>query len=160
MLTVDEYGRLRRAHRDGMSIREIARTFRHSRRKVRQVLAEPEPKPVAATSDTFGDVIDVGEGAAPEIVEVPEADAPQPRRRERVRKPATAVLAEVPTPAKSADTDEAEDPAPGAPAKEPGGEAEPDRSELMGADDAEPSEGDHESGPKRRGWWSRALGGS
>jgi len=45
MLTVDEYGRLRRAHRDGMSIREIARTFRHSRRKVRQVLAEPEPKP-------------------------------------------------------------------------------------------------------------------
>jgi transposase len=45
MLTVDEYGRIRRAHRDGMSIREIARTFRHSRRKVRQVLAEPEPKP-------------------------------------------------------------------------------------------------------------------
>jgi len=45
MLTVDEYGRIRRAHRDGMSIREIARTFRHSRRKVRQVLAEPEPTP-------------------------------------------------------------------------------------------------------------------
>ena len=45
MLTVDEYGRIRRAHRDGMSIREIARTFRHSRAKVRQVLAEPEPRP-------------------------------------------------------------------------------------------------------------------
>jgi len=45
MLTVDEYGRVRRAHRDGMSIREIARTFRHSRRKVRQILVEPEPTP-------------------------------------------------------------------------------------------------------------------
>ena len=38
MLTVDDYGRIRRAHRDGMSIREIARTFHHSRRKVRDVL--------------------------------------------------------------------------------------------------------------------------
>jgi transposase len=45
MLTVDDYGKIRRAHRDGMSIREIARTFGHSRRKVRQVLAEAQPKP-------------------------------------------------------------------------------------------------------------------
>jgi transposase len=45
MLTVDDYGKIRRAHRDGMSLREIARTFGHSRRKVRQILAEPPPKP-------------------------------------------------------------------------------------------------------------------
>lgn len=38
MLTVDDYGRIRRVHRDGMSIREIARRFHHSRRKVREVL--------------------------------------------------------------------------------------------------------------------------
>ena len=38
MLTVDEYGRIRRAQRDGMSIREIAREFHHSRYKVRAVL--------------------------------------------------------------------------------------------------------------------------
>ena len=38
MLTVDDYGRIRRAHRDGMSIREIARRFHHSRRKIREVL--------------------------------------------------------------------------------------------------------------------------
>ena len=38
MLTVEDYGRIRRAHRDGMSIREIARKFRHSRYKVREVL--------------------------------------------------------------------------------------------------------------------------
>jgi len=41
MLTVDDFGRIRRAYRDGMSIREIARTFDHSRRKIRQVLRGP-----------------------------------------------------------------------------------------------------------------------
>src|SRR5215831_2743289 len=45
MLTVDDYAKIRIAHRDGMSIREIARTFKHSRRKVREILANPEPKP-------------------------------------------------------------------------------------------------------------------
>ncbi len=43
MLTVDDYGRIRRAHRDGMSIRAIACTLHHSRRKIREVLACPEP---------------------------------------------------------------------------------------------------------------------
>jgi transposase len=45
MLTVDKYARIRQSHRDGMSIRAIARTFHHSRRKVREVLTNPEPKP-------------------------------------------------------------------------------------------------------------------
>jgi transposase len=45
MLTVDDYGKIRRAYRDGMSIHEIARTFHHSRRKVRQILAHPQPRP-------------------------------------------------------------------------------------------------------------------
>jgi transposase len=45
MLTVDDYATIRLAHRDGMSIREIARTFEHSRRKVREILANPQPKP-------------------------------------------------------------------------------------------------------------------
>ena len=45
MLTVDDYGRIRRAHRDGMSIREIAREFHHSRYKVREVLqGDGEPQ--------------------------------------------------------------------------------------------------------------------
>lgn len=35
---MEDYGRIRRAHRDGMSIREIARKFHHSRYKVREVL--------------------------------------------------------------------------------------------------------------------------
>jgi transposase len=45
MLTMDDYGKIRVAHRDGMSIRAIARTFEHSRRKVREILANPQPKP-------------------------------------------------------------------------------------------------------------------
>ena len=45
MLTVDDYGKIRIAHRDGMSIRAIARTFGHSRRKVREVLANAQPTP-------------------------------------------------------------------------------------------------------------------
>jgi transposase len=45
MLTVDDYGQIRRAFRDGMSIRDIARTFHHSRAKVRQILREAQPKP-------------------------------------------------------------------------------------------------------------------
>ena len=51
MLTVDDYGRIRRAHRDGMSIRAIARTLHHSRRKVREALACPEPRPYTRSKD-------------------------------------------------------------------------------------------------------------
>ena len=51
MLTVDDYGAIRRARRDGMSIRQIARTFHHTRRKIRQVLAQSEPRPYTRTND-------------------------------------------------------------------------------------------------------------
>jgi transposase len=44
MLTVDDYAKIRIAHRDGMSIRAIARCFEHSRRKVREILGSPQPK--------------------------------------------------------------------------------------------------------------------
>lgn len=45
MLKVVDYARIRRAYRDGMSIREIARSFGHSRQKIREVLETPEPRP-------------------------------------------------------------------------------------------------------------------
>ena len=51
MLTVDDYGAIRRARRDGMSIRQIARTFHHTRRKIRQVLEESEPNPYTRTNE-------------------------------------------------------------------------------------------------------------
>jgi len=49
MLKVEDYGIIRRAHRDSMSIRAIARQFHHSRRKVRDALASPEPQPYTRT---------------------------------------------------------------------------------------------------------------
>ena len=36
MLRVEDYAEIRRAHRDGMSIRAIAKQFHRSRRKVRE----------------------------------------------------------------------------------------------------------------------------
>ena len=51
MLTVEDYCKIRIAHRDGMSIRQIARRFHHSRRKVRQVLEESEPRPYTLPPD-------------------------------------------------------------------------------------------------------------
>jgi transposase len=49
MHTVDDYAKYRTAHRDGMAIRRIARTYRVSRRTVREALASPEPKPYTRT---------------------------------------------------------------------------------------------------------------
>jgi len=45
MLTVDDFSRIRYAARDGMTIREIARRFGHSRKSIRKALSDPEPKP-------------------------------------------------------------------------------------------------------------------
>jgi transposase/uncharacterized protein (DUF427 family) len=65
MLTVDDFGQIRRAFRDGMSIHQIARTFRHSRAKIRQVLVNAQPKrytrskpPAAPILGPFHAVID------------------------------------------------------------------------------------------------------
>jgi transposase len=49
MRTVDDYAKFRTAHRDGMTIRQIARSFHVSRRTVREALASPEPKPYTRT---------------------------------------------------------------------------------------------------------------
>jgi transposase len=48
VVTVDDYGAIRRARRDGMTIRQIARQFGHSRKTVRHALthAEPHPEPL------------------------------------------------------------------------------------------------------------------
>jgi transposase len=49
MRTVDDYAKYRTAHRDAMTIRQIARSFHVSRRKVRDALACPEPTPYTRT---------------------------------------------------------------------------------------------------------------
>lgn len=82
MLTVDDYGRIRRAHRDGMSIRAIARTFHHSRRKIREVLAQPEPRPYARTKDPPAPKLGPFHAVIDEIL---AADEKAPRKQRHTR---------------------------------------------------------------------------
>jgi hypothetical protein len=64
MVKVDKYALIRRAHLvDKMSVRELARTFHHSKRKIREILRQPEPKPyqrrpMPSVVDSFKPVID------------------------------------------------------------------------------------------------------
>lgn len=51
VLTVDDYGAIRRAHRDGMPIKQIAREFGHARNTVRKVLKQAQPSPMPATRE-------------------------------------------------------------------------------------------------------------
>jgi ribonuclease E len=146
--------------------------------------------PAEATTP-FDLVIDVTEERSDSgVVDVPETDAPQRPRRERVRKPVVAVLAEVPTVTRSAaeppaETESSEAPAAEAPVEEPEPSAETEAADERSADErpaadateeaaangdepsfTEPVAGDGETRgeeperPRRRGWWSRALGGS
>jgi transposase len=49
VVTVDDYGAIRRARRDGLTIRQIARQFGHSRKTVRHALAHADPHPEPLT---------------------------------------------------------------------------------------------------------------
>ena len=51
MLTVDDYGQIRGAHHDGMSVRAMTRTFHRSRRKIREALVHPQPQGYTRTKD-------------------------------------------------------------------------------------------------------------
>jgi transposase len=52
VVTVDDYGAIRRARRDGMTIRQIARQFGHSRKAVRHALAHADPHPEPLTRNS------------------------------------------------------------------------------------------------------------
>jgi len=81
MLTVDDYGRIRRAHRDGMSIRAIARMLHHSRRKIRQVLSEPEPKPYTRVKEPLCPVLGPYQAIINEILKQDDqSNAPRKQR--------------------------------------------------------------------------------
>jgi len=45
VLTVNEFARIGKAHRDGMGIRAMSRQFGHSPKTIRKALADPEPAP-------------------------------------------------------------------------------------------------------------------
>lgn len=79
MLTVDDYGAIRRARRDGLSIRQIARQFGHSRRTVRHVLAHAEPPPVTWTRQRPAPLLGPVEPIIDQILRDDEAAPPKQR---------------------------------------------------------------------------------
>src|SRR5947207_13833420 len=79
MLTVDDYGKIRRAFRDGVSIRQIARIFHRTRRKIRQVLAEPQPRPYTRVKLPPAPVLGPFHSVIDAILAVDEAAPPKQR---------------------------------------------------------------------------------
>ena len=79
MLTVDDYGAIRRAHRDGMTIREIARTFHHARYKIRQVLVQSEPQPLPQTRNRTAPVLGPVQAVIDQILADDEQAPPKQR---------------------------------------------------------------------------------
>ncbi len=79
MLTVEDYGRIRRAYRDGLSIRAIARTYHHSRRKVREALAQPEPKGYTRQAPVPAPQLDPVKPVIEAILEADEGAPPKQR---------------------------------------------------------------------------------
>jgi transposase len=79
MLTVDDFAQIRRAHRDGMTIRQIARTFHHSRRKVREALSRPEPQPFTRKAEPVCPVLGPFKAIIDAILAADESAPPKQR---------------------------------------------------------------------------------
>jgi transposase len=78
VLTVDDYGAIRRARRDGMSIRQISRQFGHTRKTVRHALGHAEPRP-APTRDRKAPILGPVEPIIDRIL-ADDEDAPPKQR--------------------------------------------------------------------------------
>ena len=79
MLKVDNYGRIRRAARDGLSERAIARLFGHSRRTVRKALAQAEPQRYTLSSPRPAPVLEPVQAAIDRIRADDEQAPPKQR---------------------------------------------------------------------------------
>ena len=79
MLTVDDYGAIRRARRDGKSIRQIASEFDHSRNTIRKILKHAEPNPIPSTRDRFAPLLGPVQAVIDQIL-IDDEDAPPKQR--------------------------------------------------------------------------------
>jgi transposase len=79
VLTVDDYGAIRRARRDGMSIRQIAREFEHSRKTVRHALNHAEPLPTPRNRERKAPLLGPVEGIIDQILIDDETAPPKQR---------------------------------------------------------------------------------
>ena len=79
MLTVDDYGAIRRARRDGKSIRQIASEFEHSRNTIRKILKQAEPNPLPSTRDRFAPLLGPVQAVIDQILIDDESAPPKQR---------------------------------------------------------------------------------
>ena len=79
MLTVDDYGAIRRAWRDGKSIRQIASEFQHSRNTIRKILKQAEPNPFPSTRNRFAPLLGPFEAVIDQILIDDETAPPKQR---------------------------------------------------------------------------------
>jgi transposase len=69
MLTVDDFAQIRQARRDGLSIRQLAKQFRHSNRTIIKVLGQAEPKSYTLSKPRSAPVFDKFRSIVDEILE-------------------------------------------------------------------------------------------
>jgi transposase len=79
MLTVDDYGAIRRAYRDGMSIKRLALQFDHSRNTVRKILGQAEPNPIPQTRNRTAPILGPFHAAIDQILKDDETAPPKQR---------------------------------------------------------------------------------
>jgi transposase len=76
---VDDYGAIRRARRDGKSIRQIASEFQHSRNTIRKILKPAEPNPLPATRDRLAPLLGPVQAVIDQILIDDETAPPKQR---------------------------------------------------------------------------------
>jgi transposase len=79
MLTVDDYGAIRRARRGGKSIRQIASEFQHSRNTIRKILKQAEPNPFPSTRNRLAPLLGPVESVIDQIL-IDDENAPPKQR--------------------------------------------------------------------------------
>jgi transposase len=79
MRTVDDFAALRRAHREGLSIRKIAKQFGVGRDTVRKALKHPEPLPYTSSQPRIAPVFGPFQQIADAIVAADELAPPKQR---------------------------------------------------------------------------------
>src|SRR5271156_4325086 len=79
VLTVDDYGAIRRARRDGKSIRQIASDFQHSRNTIRKTHKRAEPNPFPSTRNRFAPLLGPVESVIDQIL-IDDENAPPKQR--------------------------------------------------------------------------------
>jgi transposase len=79
VLTVEDYGAIRRARRDGKSIRKIASEFNHSRNTIRKILKQAEPNLFPSTRNRFAPILGPVESIIDQIL-IDDENAPPKQR--------------------------------------------------------------------------------